>query len=651
MRKASIQQKRPIFYVIAVLLPFAMLLLVEGVLRITGFGHSYPLFITSNYSQDYLQPNPDVVKRFFHQPLFAPPVGPDTFLFAQNKDPDSIRIVLMGGSTAAGFPYGRFGSPAGMLNQRVKAQFPNSRIEIISVAMASINSYALLDFVDEVIAIEPDAVLIYAGHNEYLGIMGVGSMYASNGSHAANLLFLIVKEWRTFQLMQSLYYGLFQSSADKEHSRLDHSGSSRTVMASVAKEKDIAFASVLFEQGAQQFEQNLLAIQSALITANIPVYVSTIASNEKDLPPFSSSNTVEEQQFVDNANTRSNRRIIQQGVTLLNKGSTSATLAYEVAKAMSLENDQRAAEFFLLANNYDLLRFRAPSIFNDIIRKTANSQDLSFLVDSERAIRNDTSDGIIGAKHMLEHLHPTARGYFLIADAFYQQLLDNSAFENSALESRVLENKTLENRILQSSPLENNPFSTPNNVKVALLDLLSIEHAWRNMPLSDVDQLVGDYKIQILTSDYPFTDIKKRVALPSNKTALEQIAKRRIEGESWLTSQQALLLLLQQQGNISEAAKAAGVLYDALPNENEVARIASLLYLQIDEFGLAEFYARRALLVSNNGATMNANYYLTLAEIVFKSGDVLEAISVLNRLLEIEPDNKRAMAIKQQISS
>lgn len=616
---SNVDQKRPVFYLIAILLPFVLLLILEGLLRISGFGKEYPLFVPSNYSQEYLQPNPEVVKRFFHQARFAPPVGPDTFLFRKNKDPKSIRIVLMGGSTAAGFPYGRFGSPAGMLNQRIKAQFPDSHVEIISVAMASINSYALLDFVDEVIEIEPDAVLIYAGHNEYLGVMGVGSVYASNGSHAANLLFLKLKDWRIFQLIQSIYYALIKTPVD-----VDHSDGSRTVMASVAKEKAIAFDSALFAQGSEQFKQNLIAIQSALQNAKVPLYLSTIASNEMDLPPFSSSSNPDAEQLIDRAKPRSNRRIIQQGVKLLESGDTSADLAYAVAQAMFDENDKRALEFFTLAKDYDLLRFRAPSSFNRIIQEIAengpSSGPSTFLVDSEAAIRDDSTDKIIGAKHMLEHLHPTPRGYFLIADSFYRRLLGNRFF----------------NQLAAAKPTISDPLLT--------------EQAWRNMPLSRVDQLVGEYKISTLTSDYPFTNNKIDVAAPKSDTLMQKIAKRRIEGEPWITTQQELLVIIQQQNNMSEAAKAAGLLYDALPNETEAARVASLLYLEINELGFAEFYARRALLNSIKNDKINANYYLTLAEVIYKSGDISGATSILNELLEIEPNNTRALTIKNQLN-
>lgn len=613
---SNIKKTRPIFYVIVVALPFVVLLLLEGVLRLSGFGNTYPLFIESSYRADYLQTNPDVVKRFFHQPEFAPPVGPDTFLFKKEKDADSLRIVLMGGSSAAGFPYGRFGSPAAMLHQRVKMQFPNRNIEIISVAMASINSYALLDFVDEVIQIEPDAVLIYAGHNEFLGIMGVGSMYAPKGGHAANLIFLKLKEWRIFQLVQAVYKLFFSSSET-----LDHSHSSRTVMASVAKEKSIEYGSELFKRGVQQFEQNLTAIQAAFIRADVPLYISTIASNEKDLAPFSSNNSAEVTQLLDTTKPRSNRRIIQQGLRLLERGHRSADLSYALAHAMFLEKDEGAAKYFSLSTDYDLLRFRAPSVFNQIIRDLAANQMSTFLVDSEGALRNDTDTGIIGAQHMLEHLHPTPRGYFLIGDAFFHRLLENNVFSYAG---------------------------TPSIDESRRID---IDKAWRNIPLCKVDLIVGAYKINTLTSDYPFTDSKQAVSAPDDQTPLQKIAKKRIEGESWLSTQQQLLTILQQQGNIPDAAKAAGLLHDALPGEAEAARVASLLYLQINELDLGEYYARRALDISTNENQIIANYYLTLAEIVFKSGKVDQALSILDDLLRLEPDNQRALTIKQLIST
>ena len=108
------QPTRPIFYLIALLLPLLILLLAELGLRLAGYGSSYPLFVTSTINADYLEPNPRLMQRYF-APNQAPALSMDTQLILQTKPANSFRIVVQGGSTAAGFPYGRWGGLAGML--------------------------------------------------------------------------------------------------------------------------------------------------------------------------------------------------------------------------------------------------------------------------------------------------------------------------------------------------------------------------------------------------------------------------------------------------------------------------------------------------------------------------------------------------------
>ena len=77
----------------------------------------------------YLRTNPDILKRYFSHPSLAPTISPDSFYFKEEKEADSFRIVVQGGSTAAGFPYGQTGSIAGMLHQRFKRLYPDKKIE------------------------------------------------------------------------------------------------------------------------------------------------------------------------------------------------------------------------------------------------------------------------------------------------------------------------------------------------------------------------------------------------------------------------------------------------------------------------------------------------------------------------------------------
>ena len=95
--------------------------------------------------------------------------------FKAEPDSNTFRIVVQGGSSAAGYPLYYGGSFSRMLEQRLLQSFPGKPIEVINTAMAAVNSYTLLDLADEIIEQRPDLVLIYAGHNEYYGSLGVGS--------------------------------------------------------------------------------------------------------------------------------------------------------------------------------------------------------------------------------------------------------------------------------------------------------------------------------------------------------------------------------------------------------------------------------------------------------------------------------------------
>ena len=118
--------------------------------------------------------------------------------------------------------------------------------------MAAVNSYALVDFADEIIAQQPDAVMIYVGHNEFLGILGVGSAMRLASTPGLTRVFLAVRDWRLFQLLSRAYARLRPASSAP---LLPESGDS--LMARVAGERSIPLESEAFRRGAEQFENNL----------------------------------------------------------------------------------------------------------------------------------------------------------------------------------------------------------------------------------------------------------------------------------------------------------------------------------------------------------------------------------------------------------
>ncbi|WP_111978076.1 tetratricopeptide repeat protein [Algibacillus agarilyticus] len=591
------KSKRFSFYVIAILLPFILLALFEISLRVVGYGKNIPLFIPAQGFAGYMQPNPNIIHRYFADPSIAPSVSPDTVLFKQQKPKDSFRIVVQGGSTAAGFPYGRWASLQGMLDQRFKLLYPNKNIEVINTAMAAVNTYTLLDFVEEIIEIQPDLILIYSGHNEYVGIMGIGSAFAAKGGYAATLIYLKLKSFKVYQWVESMYFKLFTSLNPMSDNK-------RSLMSKVAKEKNIGLNSALYQAGVEQFQNNLSLILAEYQTAKIPVMLSTLTSNEQDQTPFSTIGTTDWPQFI-------NQQLPITSLTSLEaqvKNTPSAANYYQLGlKQFALNQFDLAQQSFQLAKDYDQLRFRAPSEFNHIIKKLSKEYHAT-LVDTDAFFRADSTHGIISNQHMLEHLHPNIRGYFLLAEAFVTALQTHNFIDEKP-------------------------------------EKITTEQAWKHAPVSQVDQAYGQFKIDHLTSDYPFTTQVKKITPPTPNSFFNQKLVDRINGKDWLTIHTELMAHYQQTNNLSQASLIAGLLSDTLTNNHAAAYKAGQLYFKQKQLLQARFYYRKAIAL----APEKINYQLNLAHCYFLLNEFELSESLLKNVLILDPDNTKAPYFLQHV--
>jgi lysophospholipase L1-like esterase len=388
--------RRALLWVIVLLVPVAVLGGVELALRATGYGRGLePLFIASPQQPDYLQANPRVVTRFFTDPTQAPAVSIETAYFRRHKPAGTFRVFVQGESSAAGFPYGLGASLAGVLDQRLERAFPSREIEVISTAMAAVNSFALLDFADEIIAQQPDAIIVYVGHNEFLGILGVGSSMRLAATPGITRAFLAARDWRLFQVMSQVYARLRPAAA------VASGAAGESLMARVAGERSIALQSDLYRRGLRQFESNLGRLLEKYRRAGVPVLVGTLASNERDQSPLA----------------------ILAGVE--SDAAGAARTAYHAAQdADEAGNYPVAREGYAWARDLDPLRFRAPADFNSIVAQAAEAKGAR-LVDVHGVFVAASPNGLVGESLLLEHVHPNLDGYFLLADAFLSALIAN----------------------------------------------------------------------------------------------------------------------------------------------------------------------------------------------------------------------------------
>jgi tetratricopeptide (TPR) repeat protein len=381
--------RQRLLWLITVSLPLLLFVVAEVAMRLTGAGALEPLFVPVTSAPGYLQPNPDAIRRFFPDPARAPDVSIDTTWFPAAKAPGTLRIFVQGESSAAGFPYGRWASPAALLQQRLQRAYPDRNVEVINTAMAAVTSYVLLDFADEIIAQQPDAVVIYAGHNEFLGIGGVGSSLVSARSPAAARA---IASLRRLHVYRGLERVLGPMLGPQEDALADRGG---TLMARVARERSIPLGSELYARGERQFRGNLERLLGRYARAGVPVFIGTLASNLRDQPPF---------------------------VSVVESGPQSAQVRYQAAQALDRAGRHESAlEEYVVAKDLDGLRFRAPSSFEGTLREVAARHGAT-VVDVAQAFASAARDGIVGADLMLEHVHPNVEGYFQLASAFYRAL-------------------------------------------------------------------------------------------------------------------------------------------------------------------------------------------------------------------------------------
>ena len=638
--------RRAAFTLLTGLLPVLFLLALEGGLRLAGYGDSLPLFTPVEVAPRYRALSRDVARRYFADLQRVPTGLHDAFL--AEKDSAGIRVFVQGGSSAAGFPYYYGGSFSRMLEQRLAQTHPERRVEVVNTAVAAVSSYTLLDQVPEILAQEPDAIVIYAGHNEFYGALGAGSAESLGRRRQVVNLYLRLRPLRVMQLLRA---GLGRAAA------LSTAGSAAevdgTLMARMVREQTIPYGSPLYDAGLRQFRGNLRAILDRYGHAGVPVFVGTLASNERTHAPFAHALAPDTdpdrwQRRYDAAQAAATRGALAQAAQALKEVTamdSTAALGYFALGVVldSLGRHQEARRAYVRAKDRDNLRFRASEDINTIIREEV-AQAGATLVETRARLAAAARDGIIGSDLMLEHLHPNLEGYFLLADAFYEALLAYPVVPGTA-------------------------------------QYLPAAVARQEVLYTAVDSLFGALRVRRLMSVWPF-EPPGTVPPPDTTrpgSAEEAIARAYFSGElRWYQATDSLRVLYMSRGDVHGALRATLAMVQQFPYLPEPYALAADLMLQqrrlrealtyyeaandLEPTALVHFmmgmvhlsFGRmpQAVAQLEQAAAMeprNTGYLLQLAQSYFVAGRMAEADTTVRRLLAERPDHRQGLRLHQAI--
>src|SRR5713226_3336713 len=157
--------RKKTFWIVMLSVPFLFLLGSEIVLRAINYGGTLDLVVkTSVLGKEYYTLNREVARRYFSQKGIGIPEACDD-IFEVHKQPTTKRIFMLGESTMAGYPFDYNATAPRLLQDRLRQLLPQYTIEVVNVGLAAVNSYTVLDFMKELVDYQPDAFIVYLGHN------------------------------------------------------------------------------------------------------------------------------------------------------------------------------------------------------------------------------------------------------------------------------------------------------------------------------------------------------------------------------------------------------------------------------------------------------------------------------------------------------
>ncbi len=431
---ASTRRPKWVFWLLLLLLPLLFFAAIEGGLRLFHYGRAERLVLQREADgEKYYQLNRQVARRYFAgDEVAAPDARSEAFAF--HKTPNTFRIFCLGGSTTAGWPYQYNAGFPSQLQARLSLLFPEKNFEVINAGISAINSFSVLEFTRELVRYQPDLFLIYMGHNEFYGALGVASTQGGWKNRTLIKTYLALSDLRLFQLLRD---GIALLKKPRPEAPGGH-----TLMEMVAADKKIAYGSTTYRKGRDFFAANLDEILQVIKKHRVPVVVSTLASNIAEQPPFESvfsqEITVQNRwksamDLGDAAYVRGNwSGAIAQYSAARELDEQPAEAAFKLGKSYQARGDYgKARDLLERGRDLDALRFRASSEFNQVIRRVCAGLQVP-VAETEQRLAAACEHDLIGHAVMTEHLHPNQYGYLLIADAFLHAMAQQGVITPTA---------------------------------------------------------------------------------------------------------------------------------------------------------------------------------------------------------------------------
>ncbi len=374
--------------------------------------------------------------------------------FEKEKPQDTYRIFCLGGSTTYGRPYGDGTSFCGWLRKLLPELDSSRKWELINAGGISYASYRVALLTEEISRYEPDLLIIYCGHNEFLEERTYRDVIRT--PQAVRGLGALASHTRLFAAMSQLKNaitpmpnaGLSRPTTlpDKVVTRLD---------GDVIGPADYHRDRPLMRKILSHYRFNLSRMVDIAASAGARVIFVTPASNLRDCSPFKSEHT----KGLSAANRRRVMALLDEGRSHLgDKQYQKARLVLQQAlkrdphyallhflhgqALLGLGLDSLARTAFERARDEDICPLRAVGAINQIVAEVAASRGAG-LVDFDAVVRSRSPHSIPGENLFLDHVHPTILGNRLLALRIIDRMKQDKIIPpGSSLNSRAIDRVT-----------------------------------------------------------------------------------------------------------------------------------------------------------------------------------------------------------------
>lgn len=644
----------------AVLSPIVFLLLFELILTVLGYGLSNRFFLPWRMgNQTVYVPNKEFCEHFVPKSLSRTPE--DNVL--RPKSESHFRIFVLGGSAANGDPdpaYGFCRQLEILLNDHAEG----TTFEVVNVAITAMNSHVARRIARDCASHDPDLFILYMGNNEVVGPYGPPTLPEYLYRHRAviDASVALKKDLRVGQFVKTMMQAV-RSRNTSENAWLGMEA---------FLDSRITLDDPKLKHCYEHFRANIRDIVASAHSQGARSLICTVPTNIAACAPFGSSHR-RDLSDVDltewNSQYEAGRQLALAGdpagaLAPFEKAMAIddcyADLAYDMGQCLlTLKKPDDARDYLIKARDLDVLRFRADTSINQILRDQASalSTQGASLLDMAAVLEQVNQGRPLDRGSLLDHVHLTVSGNFHVAKAALQSI--KAMFPSIGLRSPTMSDEALyaqcQTRLLFDAQARYDqamvmylrkirpPFAGQLDHDAELAGLRNELFQWRSLA-KEATGLEATYE-QALNAAPEDLYVVRRYGdfLMQTKRAAEaiQLLKEAFDEHPYDSGlrgdlarayagaggyQTAMGVLMSDQGPAPLTEKEALLTLGAYYVKQSRYLEALNVYKQLDKI-----------------APMEEDILINLASALSYNGDVANAVQALNQALEVNPQSAPAM--------